>query len=126
MAAAAEEASSQSSAVAAATEQLSKSIEEIAGQVARSTTISQEAVGEAQQSNEQVDGAEVAEDADLAANETDVEVDAEADAETLAEVEAEEFDEAGLDEQGFTDEDDEFRPSEVIPTDQSIDFPTDI
>jgi len=41
-------------------------------------------------------------------------------------VEAEEFDEAGLDEQGFSDEDDDFRPSEVIPTDQSIDFPTDI
>ena len=74
----------------------------------------------AQQSDEQVDGAEVAPDAELAADETDV------DAEALADAEAEEFDEAGLDEQGFADEDDDFRPSEVIPTDQSIDFPTDI
>ena len=83
----------------------------------------------AQQSDEQVDDAEVAQDAELAADETDVEVDAEAiaNAEALAEAEeAEEFDEAGLDEQGFADEDDDFRPSEVIPTDQSIDFPTDI
>lgn len=41
-------------------------------------------------------------------------------------VAAEEIDEAGLDEQGFTDEDDDFRPSEDIPADQSIPFPTDI
>ena len=54
--AAAEEASSQSMAVASATEQLSKSIDEIAGQVARSTQISSEAVTEAQKSNEQVQG----------------------------------------------------------------------
>lgn len=74
----------------------------------------------AQQSDEQVDGAEVAPDAELAADETDV------DAEAKAEAEAEEFDETGLDEQGFADEDDDFRPSEVIPTDQSIEFPTDI
>jgi hypothetical protein len=74
----------------------------------------------AQQSDEQVDGAEVAPDAELAADETDV------DAEAKADAEAEEFDETGLDEQGFADEDDDFRPSEVIPTDQSIDFPTDI
>ena len=76
----------------------------------------------AQQSNEQVDGAEVADAADLAADEATDETDVDAE----AEVEAEEFDEAGLDEQGFFDEDDDFRPSEVIPTDQSIDFPTDI
>lgn len=38
----------------------------------------------------------------------------------------EEVDESGLDEQGFTDEDDDFRPSEDIPADQSIPFPTDI
>jgi hypothetical protein len=37
-----------------------------------------------------------------------------------------EFDETGLDEQGFADEDDDFDPSETIPTDQSIEFPTDI
>lgn len=88
----------------------------------------------AQQSDEQVDGAEVAQDAELAADETDVEAEAiaaaeakaKADAEAKAEAEAEEFDEAGLDEQGFADEDDDFRPSEVIPTDQSIEFPTDI
>lgn len=88
----------------------------------------------AQQSDEQVDGAEVAQDAELAADETDVEAEAiaaaeakaKAAAEAKAEAEAEEFDEAGLDDQGFADEDDDFRPSEVIPTDQSIEFPTDI
>jgi hypothetical protein len=80
----------------------------------------------AQQSNEQVDGAEVADAADLAADEATDETDVDAEAIADAEVEAEEFDEAGLDEQGFSDEDDDFRPSEVIPTDQSIDFPTDI
>ena len=85
----------------------------------------------AQQADEQVDGAEVADETDLAADEvTDVDAEAEAqaqaDAAAAAEAEAEEFDEAGLDEQGFSDEDDDFRPSEVIPTDQSIDFPTDI
>ncbi|MDJ0905021.1 MAG: hypothetical protein QNI96_03280 [Woeseiaceae bacterium] len=37
-----------------------------------------------------------------------------------------EYDETGLDEQGFADEDDDFDPTEVIPTDQSIDFPADI
>ena len=36
------------------------------------------------------------------------------------------YDETGLDEQGFADEDDDFDPSEEIPTDQSIDFPVDI
>ncbi|MEK9678606.1 MAG: methyl-accepting chemotaxis protein, partial [Rhodospirillaceae bacterium] len=56
MASAAEEATSHAMAVVAATDQLSKSIEEISGQVAPSTTISQEAVGEAQRSNEQVQG----------------------------------------------------------------------
>lgn len=70
----------------------------------------------AQQTDEQVDGAEVAEDADLVTDEATDETEAE----------TEEFDEAGLDEQGFSDEDDDFRPSEIIPTDQSIDFPTDI
>ena len=78
----------------------------------------------AQQSDEQVDAAEVAEDADIATDEVTDETDVEI--EVDAEVEAEEFDEAGLDEQGFSDEDDDFRPSEVIPTDQSIEFPTDI
>lgn len=37
-----------------------------------------------------------------------------------------EYDETGLDDQGFADEDDDFDPSEEIPTDQSIDFPADI
>ena len=40
--------------------------------------------------------------------------------------EPEEIDETGLDEQGFSDVDDDFRPSEDIPADQSIPFPTDI
>ena len=43
-----------------------------------------------------------------------------------AEPEAEEIDETGLDDQGFTDADDDFRPSEEVPTDVSIPFPTDI
>jgi hypothetical protein len=43
-----------------------------------------------------------------------------------ADVEDEEIDESNLDEQGFTDVDDDFRPSEDIPADQSIPFPTDI
>jgi hypothetical protein len=43
-----------------------------------------------------------------------------------SQIEAEEIDETGLDEQGFSDEDDDFRPSEDIPADQSIAFPTDI
>ena len=50
----------------------------------------------------------------------------EPDATETPEPEAEEVDETGLDEQGFTDEDDDFRPSEDIPADQSIPFPTDI
>ena len=68
----------------------------------------------AQQSDEQ--------DTDLVADEAIDETDIDAEVEE----ETEEFDEAGLDEQGFSNEDDDFRPSEVIPTDQSIDFPTDI
>lgn len=46
--------------------------------------------------------------------------------EETVEDQAEEFDETGLDDQGYADEDDDFRPSEDIPTDQSIAFPTDI
>lgn len=54
------------------------------------------------------------------------------DAEAVAEAEPEpeeepiEIDETGLDEQGFSNEDDDFAPSEDIPTDQSIEFPADI
>jgi len=54
------------------------------------------------------------------------EEDAEPDETETPEPQAEEIDESGLDEQGFTDEDDDFRPSEEIPADQSIPFPTDI
>lgn len=39
---------------------------------------------------------------------------------------AEEVDDSDLDEQIYTDDDDDFRPSEEIPADQSIAFPTDI
>lgn len=63
-----------------------------------------------------------AQDADL--TETDdetVAVEAEEESE-----EVDEIDETGLDEQGFEDADDDFRPTEDIPTDQSIPFPTDI
>ena len=83
----------------------------------------------AQQSDEQVDAAEAAgavEADDLATDEVIDEADVEAEVDAEVEEETEEFDEAGLDEQGFSDEDDDFRPSEVIPTDQSIEFPTDI
>lgn len=75
----------------------------------------------AQQADEQVDDAEVVQDA-----ETETETDSETEDEEEVEEEVEVIDETGLDEQGFSDEDDDFRPSEVIPTDQSIDFPTDI
>ena len=59
---------------------------------------------------------------------TDSEADADADPDsgTDAEEEIPEFDEAGLDEQGFSNEDDDFNPSEDIPADQSIEFPADI
>ena len=77
----------------------------------------------AQQADEQVDSSEVAQDAELVADEATDETVVAVEAEVE---EAEEFDETGLDEQGFSDEDDDFRPSEVIPTDQSIEFPTDI
>ncbi len=43
-----------------------------------------------------------------------------------SQVEENDFDETNLDDQGFTDVDDDFRPSEDISTDQSISFPTDI
>lgn len=46
--------------------------------------------------------------------------------ETPDEDDAPEFDETGLDDQGFEDLDDDFSPTEQIPTDQSIEFPTDI
>lgn len=46
--------------------------------------------------------------------------------EATPEEEEPEFDESGLDEQGFEDQDDDFDPTEQIPTDQSIEFPTDI
>ena len=40
--------------------------------------------------------------------------------------EAEDVDDSDLDEQTYSDVDDDFRPSENIPADQSIAFPTDI
>ena len=40
--------------------------------------------------------------------------------------EAEDVDDSDLDEQTYSDVDDDFRPSEDIPADQSIAFPTDI
>ena len=39
---------------------------------------------------------------------------------------AEDVDDSDLDEQTYSDADDDFRPSENIPADQSIAFPTDI
>jgi hypothetical protein len=62
-----------------------------------------------------------AQDADTEAEQTE-------DTEEIEELqdEEEEIDETNLDDQGFTDLDDDFRPSEEIPSDQSIPFPTDI
>ena len=40
--------------------------------------------------------------------------------------EAEDVDDSDLDDQTYSDVDDDFRPSEDIPADQSIAFPTDI
>jgi hypothetical protein len=76
----------------------------------------------------------LAQEADPDTDETlqDAAVEAEAEAVAVAESEEEpeeepvDFDETGLDEQGFADEDDDFDPTETIPTDQSIDFPVDI
>ncbi|MDJ0812624.1 MAG: hypothetical protein QNJ23_02780 [Woeseiaceae bacterium] len=53
-------------------------------------------------------------------------VEPEAEPEAASEEETVDFDETGLDEQGFVDEDDDFDPTEQIPTDQSIEFPADI
>ena len=45
----------------------------------------------------------------------------------VADEEEEAIDETGLDDESYADiEDDDFRPSEDIPADQSIPFPTDI
>ena len=52
--------------------------------------------------------------------------DTEAEEESEEAEEAPEFDESGLDEQGFSNEDGDFDPSEDIPADQSIEFPADI
>jgi hypothetical protein len=62
-----------------------------------------------------------AQEADVAAEQTE-------DTEEVDESQPEEddIDETNLDDQGFTDTDDDFRPSEDISTDQSISFPTDI
>lgn len=54
------------------------------------------------------------------------EAETEADSEGTTAEEESVIDETGLDEQGFSDEDNDFRPSEDIPADQSIPFPTDI
>lgn len=74
----------------------------------------------------------LAQEADPDTDETLQDAAVEAEAEAVAESEEEpeeepvDFDETGLDEQGFADEDDDFDPTETIPTDQSIDFPVDI
>jgi len=62
------------------------------------------------------------------AQDADVEAEQTEDTEEVDEsqVEEEQIDETNLDDQGFTDTDDDFRPSEDISTDQSISFPTDI
>jgi hypothetical protein len=48
------------------------------------------------------------------------------DADTDEGAEVEDVDDSDLDEQTYSDADDDFRPSEDIPADQSIAFPTDI
>ena len=52
---------------------------------------------------------------------------AEEEAEPVSEPVSEQVDDSDLDDQTYADsEDDDFRPSEDIPADQSIPFPTDI
>ena len=72
----------------------------------------------------------MAQDAEPEATDEEEVIEAEAEPEAEPEVEIEEevidYDETGLDEQGFVDEDDDFDPTERIPTDQSIEFPADI
>ena len=58
------------------------------------------------------------------AEETQVEADEADEADEVDE--AEDVDDSDLDEQTYSDADDDFRPSEKIPADQSIAFPTDI
>jgi len=62
------------------------------------------------QDADSVEGSEV-EDAQVEADDVD---------------ETEDVDDSDLDEQTYSDDDDDFRPSEDIPADQSIAFPTDI
>lgn len=50
----------------------------------------------------------------------------ETDTQEVAEDAAEEAEDADLDEQDYEDIDDDFRPTEEIPADESIAFPTDI
>jgi len=66
-------------------------------------------------------------DEDAAADEADT-VATETETDNAAEDESEnaEPDDSDLDEQVYENEDDDFRPSETISTDQSIAFPTDI
>ena len=68
----------------------------------------------------------MAQDADPETDNEEAAQDTAAEPEPEPEEEVVDYDETGLDEQGFTDEDDDFDPSEDIPTDQSIDFPADI
>ena len=69
----------------------------------------------------------IAQDADTDTGEPgDATQDVVAEPEPELEEEPVDYDETGLDEQGFADEDDDFDPTEEIPTDQSIDFPVDI
>lgn len=56
----------------------------------------------------------------------DADSDEGAEAEETQVDEAEDVDDSDLDEQTYSDADDDFRPSEDIPADQSIAFPTDI
>ena len=67
-----------------------------------------------------------AETSEVEDNEAAAETEPEPEPEPEPEEERIEFDETGLDEQGFSNEDDDFAPSEDIPTDQSIEFPADI
>jgi hypothetical protein len=61
------------------------------------------------------------------AQDADVEAEQTEDTEEVDESQDEgDIDATDLDDQGFTDTDDDFRPSEDISTDQSISFPTDI
>jgi len=63
---------------------------------------------------------------DVDADDSTIEAEQADETESTEEVDDSDLDDSDLDEQVYEDADDDFRPSEEIPADQSIAFPTDI